>query len=40
MKTAILSALTIYALAFAISMLVAGLIKVLYAVVQRLNRSK
>jgi hypothetical protein len=40
MKTAIISAVTMYALAFAISLAVAVLIKLLYAVVRRVNGSK
>ncbi len=40
MKTAIVSAVTIYGLAFAISMAVALLIKVLYVVVRRVSGSK
>lgn len=40
MKTAITSALAMYALAFVISMAVAVLIKVIYLVVRRVNGSK
>ncbi len=40
MKTAIVSAVTMYALAFVISMAVAVLIKILYVVVKRVSGSK
>jgi len=40
MKTAIVSALTMYALASAISMGVAVLIKLLFAAVRHMNRPK
>jgi hypothetical protein len=40
MKTAIISAATMYLLAFAISMAVAVLIKLLYVVVRRVSGSK
>lgn len=40
MKTAIISALVMFALAGVISMGVAVLIKIIFAAVRRLNRSK
>lgn len=40
MKTALLGAITIYAVAFGISMAVAVLIKLLYAIVRRVSGAK